>query len=33
MPELLAYTAVIVVISVLIEKAVALIFGGRRREK
>lgn len=33
MPELLAYTAVIVVISVLIEKTVALIFGGRRREK
>ena len=31
MPELLAYTTVIVVISALIEKAVTLIFGGRRR--
>ena len=31
MPELLAYTAVIVVVSALIEKAVTLIFGGRRR--
>ena len=33
MPELLAYTAVIVVISVLIEKAVTHIFGGRRAVK
>lgn len=33
MPELLAYTAVIVVISVLIEKAVACIFGERSRSK